>query len=78
MDDCPTCVALWNEYAKAATNHIALGRKLLQAMRQGNHAMISDLTQAMESAYLDREQSRDTLRLHSITVHAKLHTKAAS
>ena len=64
---CDECQRLWQEYARATTDHIRLDNKLRFAALSHDHEDIPILTKQVESAGAVRESTRESIRKHEET-----------
>jgi hypothetical protein len=67
---CYECQRLWQEYARATTDHIRLDSKLRVAALSRDQDAILTLTHQVESAEERREWAREAIRKHEATPHA--------
>jgi hypothetical protein len=68
---------LWQEYARATTDHIRLDSKLRLAALSHDQAAIVVLTHEVESAEEQREWTREAIRKHEAT-HEATHVEDAA
>jgi hypothetical protein len=64
---CDECHRLWQEYAKATTDHIRFDSKLRVAALSHDPEAIRVLTHQVEGAEEQREWAGETIRKHELT-----------
>jgi hypothetical protein len=64
---CEKCVRLWRDYGTATAMHVRLDNKLRFAALQDDHVLIESLTLETEAAERNRNNIRESIRLHEWT-----------
>jgi hypothetical protein len=64
---CEECHTLWQEYARATTEHLTLDSKLRLGALSRNYEVIRALTHEVESAEEERQWAREAIRKHEAT-----------
>jgi hypothetical protein len=67
---CDECQRLWQEYAKATTDHLKFDSKLQVAAYSHDAEAIRVVTHQVEGAEEQREWTREAIRNHEATAHA--------
>jgi hypothetical protein len=67
---CDECHRLWQEYARATTDHVRLDNKLRLAALTHDPKAIQVLTHQIEGAEEQREWAREAIRKHEASGHA--------
>lgn len=69
---------MWQEYARATTEHISLDSKFHIAALSHDHAVIPALTKQVEAAGAVRDSMREAVRKHEETHEKATHVEDAA